>query len=119
MAKYLFLIYGNEQRWETMPPEEERRIDDGHRVFRDKVGTAVLASAALEPTSTATSLRVGASAGRPTITDGPFLETKEAVGGFYLLEATDLDAAIALAGQLPEVAADHSGVEIRPLRGSN
>ncbi len=48
-------------------------------------------------------------------TDGPFLETKEALGGFYLLEAADLDEVIGLASLLPEVHAGHSGVEIRPV----
>ena len=117
MAKYLFLIYGNEERWENGSPEEGRRIDDGHRAVRARAGTAILASGELELSSTATSLRAGASTDHPTITDGPFLETKEAIGGFYVLEAQDLDGAIALARLLPEVSADHSGVEIRPLRG--
>ncbi len=62
----------------------------------------------------ATTLRAD-SAGAVMTTDGPFLETKEALGGFYLLEADDLDEAIRLASQLPEVHAGHSGVEIRPV----
>ncbi|WP_218108495.1 YciI family protein [Actinacidiphila rubida] len=81
---------------------------------RRKAGGAVLASGELEPATTATSLRAG-SGGRPAITDGPFLESKEVLGGFYLLEARDLDEAIALSGGLAEVAHDHSGVEVRPL----
>ena len=64
----------------------------------------------------ATTLRADPSGGVIT-TDGPFLETKEALGGFYLLEAADLDEVIALAGRLPEVHAGHSGVEIRPVVG--
>jgi|ERR1700712_2479863 len=119
MAKYLFLIYGSEERWDNMSPQEGQRIDDGHRAVRGRAGTAIVASGALEHSSTATSLRAGTSVDHPTITDGPFLETKEAIGGFYLLEAPDLDAAIALARLLPEVSADHSGVEIRPLQGSS
>ena len=119
MAKYLILIYGNEERWESMTPEEQQRIGEGHRAFNAKAGTAVLFGTALEHSMTATSLRAGSGPGNPTITDGPFLETKEAVGGFYLLEAPDLDAAIALATLLPEVAEDHSGVEVRPLQGSS
>jgi hypothetical protein len=62
----------------------------------------------------ATTLRSD-GAGGVTTTDGPFLETKEAVGGFYLLDASDLDEVIQLASLLPEVQANHSGVEIRPL----
>lgn len=80
----------------------------------------------MEPSATATSLRAGAGAengsgsgGRPSITDGPFLETKEAIGGFYVIEAANLDEAISLASGLAEVAHDHSGVEIRPLANSD
>jgi hypothetical protein len=113
MAKYLILIYGNEQRWDEMTPEEIQQIDDGHRAFKAKAGQAILAAGQLEPTATATSLRAG-SGGRPAVTDGPFLETKEVLGGFYVLEASDLDEAISLAGGLAEVSHDHSGVEVRP-----
>lgn len=115
MAKYLVLIYGNEQRWDAMSLEEGAAVDDGHAAFAAAAGAAVLGGNALQPTAMATSLRAG-SPGRPTITDGPFLETKEAIGGYYLLEAADLDAVIALTGRLREVSADHSGVEIRPVR---
>lgn len=114
MAKYLVLIYGDEQRWDAMSPQERQQIDDGHRAFQARAGAAVLAAGELEPTGTATSLRAG-SGERRTVTDGPFLETKEALGGFYLLEAADLDEAISLAGGLAEVSHDHSGVEVRPL----
>ena len=115
MAKYLVLIYGDEQQWDTMSVLEEQRIDDGHVAFIAAAGAGVLAGGALQPSATATSLRGGPD-GRPVVTDGPFLETKEALGGYYLLEAADLDAAIALAGRLPELGAGHSGVEIRPIR---
>ncbi|NUQ99897.1 MAG: hypothetical protein HOY79_26225 [Streptomyces sp.] len=114
MAKYLILIYGDEQRWEAMSAQERASIDEGHRAFQARAGSAVLASGQLEATSTATSLRAG-SGGRPSITDGPFLETKEVLGGFYVLEARDLDEAIALSSGLTEVSSDHSGVEVRPL----
>ncbi|MET3805339.1 hypothetical protein ABIB25_002340 [Nakamurella sp. UYEF19] len=119
MAKYLVLIYGNEQRWDSRSPEEQQRINDGHQAFNNNNGGAVLFGAELGATSTATSLRAGASPGHPTITDGPFLETKEVLGGYYLLEAPDLDAAIAMSKQLPEVETDHSGVEVRPLQEMN
>jgi hypothetical protein len=115
MAKYLVLIYGDEKEWATMSPQERSRIEAGHRAFGTAAGAAILAGHELQPPTTATSLRAG-SAGQPTVTDGPFLETKEVLGGYYLIEAADLDEAIALAGRLPEVAATHSGVEIRPVR---
>jgi hypothetical protein len=114
MAKYLVLIYGDEQRWDTASAEETQQIDKGHRSFRTKAGEAILASGQLESTTMATSLRSGP--GRlPAVTDGPFVETKEVLGGFYLLEAADLDEAVSLAGGLAEVSHDHSGVEIRAL----
>lgn len=115
MAKYLFLIYGDERIWEGRSAQERADNEAGHAAFAAAAGAAVLGGHELLPTTTATSLRAGAS-GRPTPTDGPFLETKEALGGYYLVEAPDLDAAIALAERLPEVAAPHSGVEIRPIR---
>jgi hypothetical protein len=111
MAKYLLLIYGDEQEWADSGPEERARIEAGHRRFTAAAGAAVVGGHELMPPTTATTLRLG-----PTVTDGPFLETKEVLGGFYVLEAADLDAAISLAGLLPEVAAGHSGVEIRPVR---
>ena len=114
MAKYLVLIYGDEQKWDEETAQEQREKDQGHAAFVAKAGAAVIDGGALQPIATATTLRLG-SAGRPMVTDGPFLETKEALGGYYLLEATDLDEAISLAGQLPEVGVAHSGVEIRPV----
>lgn len=118
MAKYLVLIYGDEKKWATMTPEERQRIEAGHRRFAATAGAAVQDGHELMPPDTATSLRQG-PAEQPTVTDGPFLETKEVLGGYYLIEAADLDAAIALAGLLPELAASHSGVEIRPIREQN
>lgn len=114
MAKYLILIYGDDRQWAAMPAEEVRRLDEAHRAFRAAAGTAVLDGQELEPAPVATSLRTDAD-GRLAITDGPFLETKEAVGGYYLIEAADLDEVIALTRGLYEVSAGHSGVEIRPL----
>jgi hypothetical protein len=114
MAKYLILIYGNEQRWDEMSEADRRQIDEGHQVFRTKAGAAVLASGELESSSTATTLRAG-DAGKAAITDGPFLESKEVIGGFYVIEAADLDDAISLVSGLAEVWQDHSGVQIQPL----
>jgi len=114
MAKYMILIFGDEQQWATMSLAEQQKIDEGHRAFGAAAGSAVLAGAELEPAPTATSLRADAT-GRVTTTDGPFLETKEVLGGYYLVEVDDLDQVIALASLLHEVSAGHSGVEIRPV----
>ena len=114
MAKYMILIYGDEQQWDSMSPEQMRAHDAGHQGFRAAAGSAVIGGQELESASLATTLRSDA-VGQVATTDGPFLETKEVLGGFYLLEAPDLDAVIALASRLPEVHAGHSAVEIRPV----
>jgi hypothetical protein len=114
MAKYLILIYGDERRWAAMSPREVQQLDAAHRAFSAAAGTAILDGQELEPASVATTLRADPG-GRPTTTDGPFLETKEAVGGYYLIEAADLDEVIGLVSRLYEVSAGHSGVEIRPV----
>jgi hypothetical protein len=124
MPKYLLLIYGDEQKWEAMSPQDHQRLDDGHLAFRAAAGRGVLGGHELELTSVATTLRTD-PAGTFTITDGPFTQTTftqttftqttDALGGYYLLEAADLDEAVALAAHLHEVSAGHSAVEIRPV----
>jgi hypothetical protein len=114
MAKYMLLIYGDAQRWEAMTPEQAQAHSAAHAAFSAAAGSKILGTEELELAPMATTLRSD-PAGRVVTTDGPFLETKEAVGGFYLLEAGDLDEVIKLASQLPEVHAGHSGVEIRPV----
>src|SRR4051794_28487196 len=109
MAKYMLLIHGVEAEWESMTPEQAREHEAAHRRFREAAGARAIHGHRLEPASTATTLR------EQMTTDGPFLETKEVLGGYYLVEATDLDEMVALARLLPEVRAGHSGVEIRPV----
>jgi hypothetical protein len=117
MSKYLILIYGDEQRWAAMSPAEATEVVDGHRAFRAAAGTALLGGHELEPSHAAVSLRADERR-QVTRTDGPFADTKEGIGGYCLIEAPDLDAAVALAGLLPEVYASHSGVEVRPVHES-
>jgi hypothetical protein len=114
MAKYMVLIYGDPKQWDAMTPEQWRANDAGHRAFREATGSMVTGGEQLQDPATATTLRTDSGGGLVT-TDGPFLETKEVLGGFYLMEAGDLDEVIKLASQLPEVHAGHSGVEIRPV----
>ena len=80
------LIHGEEREWAAMSAQQRREPAEGHRALVAEAGAAILDSRELEPASVATTLRAD-SAGRLTVTDGPFLETKEAVGGFYLIEA--------------------------------
>jgi hypothetical protein len=114
MAKYLVLIYGDERAWAEAPTEWHAANALRHQAFHASAGSSILGANELEPVARAVSLRAGKS-GRASVTDGPFLETKEVVGGYYLLEAPDIDEAVRLASQLPEATAPHGGVEIRPI----
>jgi hypothetical protein len=114
MAKYLVLIYGDEQEWESHSPEEWAAKNAAHAAFAAAAGPALAGGAQLQAAATATTVRERVD-GRAVPTDGPFPETKEVLGGYYVLEAPDLDTVIALAGQLPEVGEARGGIEIRPL----
>jgi hypothetical protein len=83
-----------------------------HGAFGEANRAAVSGGNALAPSGAATSIRRDSS-GELTVTDGPFVETKEALGGYYLIEAADLDQAIGIAKQVP---ARFGGVEVRPIR---
>ena len=111
MAQYLVLIYDSEAAWANAGPESAQRIMEGHQAFGAENAASIRGGNALQPTGTATSIRHDSS-GEVTVTDGPFAETKEALGGYYLIEADDLDAAIAIAKQIPTLA---GGVEVRPV----
>jgi hypothetical protein len=111
MAQYMVLIYGDEAQWDARTDEGIRATDAGHRAFAERAGSSILASGELESSGTATTLRAGGE--RPLVTDGPFLETKEVLGGFYLVEADSLDEAIEWASRIP--AATHGTIEVRPV----
>lgn len=111
MSQYLILIYDDEAAWEAGGEEVGARIRAGHTAFGEKNGAALVGGNALQPTATATSVRPDGADGF-TVTDGPFVESKEALGGYYLVEAADLDEAIALAKQIPVVS---GGLEVRPV----
>lgn len=114
MPRYLVLIYGDEATWTAASVAWQQENAEGHRKFNAAAGSAVLGGAELEPTAKAVTVRSG-SRGGPRATDGPFLETKEVVGGYYLLEAASMSDAVALAEQIPEASAPTSGVEIRGI----
>jgi hypothetical protein len=120
MPQYLALLYDTEEGdWskpEDMPEDAEplKQLMAEYDEFDRIAGDAVKGGAALYPSSTATTVRVRGGKGGDVVTsDGPFAETKEVLGGYYLLEAPDLDAAIALAARIP--AAWTGSVEIRPV----
>ena len=109
MAQYAILIYEAESGYAEAGEGMFGDVMEAHRRFAGQVvehGGSIVGGEALEPTSTATSIR------GDLVTDGPFAETKEALGGFYLIEARDLDHAIEIARLTP---AKFGGVEVRPV----
>jgi hypothetical protein len=112
MAEYLILIYGDEAALDNPEPGSFDQMMKGHQVFGEVNASALRGGNALQSTATATSVRQDSSGGF-VVTDGAFAETKEALGGYYLVEAADLDEALALAKQVPMPA---GGVEVRPIR---
>ncbi len=117
MPKYLVLIYGNERTWASEPAAWHEANAARHQAFIASAGKSILGANELDPTVRTVSVR-GSASGKPIVTDGPFAETKEIVGGYYLLDAPDLAAAIDLASQIPEATGTHGGVEIRPIAAS-
>jgi hypothetical protein len=112
-VKYLMLMYGAERVWENMPTEQMDRIYAAHRAYGAEMQKAgvIRGGAELRPTTTATTVRF--AGGRPTTLDGPFAETKEQLGGYYMIEVDNVDQAIAWAEKMPGMT--DGAVEIRPL----
>jgi hypothetical protein len=109
MAEYLILIFEDENAYATATPDVFQQVMDAHNRFAGQVGEKggkIIEGRALQPTSTATTIR------NDVVTDGPFVETKEALGGYYLIEARDLDHALEIAKLTP---AQFGGVEVRPV----
>lgn len=114
--RYILLIYSSERAEAQTPPEEMQAIREGHwAVMEGTTQAGILRGAEpLHPTSTATTVRI--ENGQPVTTDGPFAETKEQLGGYYILECKDLDEAIFWAGKIPTGCKGGTGcVEIRPI----
>jgi hypothetical protein len=108
--EYALLIYGDEKAWESRDEEQRRALDAGHERFARLVRERDAMRGGKELASASSATTVRQSGDDVSVTDGPFAETAEVLGGFYLIEAADLDAAIALARELPE-----GIVEIRPI----
>jgi len=114
MPKYAALIYGPEVDPSSVTPEEGNQVMTDYTEFGRNNEASILGGEALHDSSTATTVHVeGGKGGKAVYTDGPFAETKEVLGGFYLLDAPDLDSALAVAAQIP--GAWHGRVEVRPV----
>ena len=107
--KVLALIYGEEGRWDSATEEQRNEMYARYRAFGEEAGEKVLDGAELAATRSATTVRV--RDGETQVTDGPFTETKESLGGFYLLDCSDLDEAAKLAALIPGAAT--GAVELR------
>jgi hypothetical protein len=112
--KYLCLVYHDETKIDALPENEYDEIVSEVLDLREELRQSghYITSSPLQPVHTATTIRV--RNGKMTITDGPFAETKEQLGGFYLIEARDLNDAIRVASKMPQ--ARLGSIEVRPLR---
>ena len=109
---YMLLVYSGDApaQWESLSEDDQKRVLGEYMAIYESPG--VTGGGQLQPLETATTVRV--QDGRTLTTDGPFAETKEALGGYYLLEADDLDTAIEVAGRIP-AARMGGAIEVRPL----
>jgi len=112
-VKYILLIYGDEREWTSMAQEDMAKIYEQHGAYGEAMAKAGVMRGGyeLKPVATATSLRF--TNGKPKTFDGPFAETREQLGGYYLVEAKDLDEAIGIAARIPS--ARMGTIEVRPV----
>lgn len=112
--QYLLLIYENEARFGKMSEADLGTLLGEYGAFTQSIieGGQYKAGDALQPTTTATTVRV--RDGKTAVTDGPFAETREQLGGYYLIEAKDLDEAVAIASRIPS--SRTGSIEVRPIQ---
>ena len=111
--KYICLIYSDESQWPKLPQNAAEQMMSEYREFTNSIRSSgqYVAGDRLQPTSAATTVRV--RDGRLSATDGPFAETKEQLGGFYIVEAKDLNEAVQVASRIP--GAKVGSIEVRPI----
>jgi hypothetical protein len=111
--RYVLMVYVDEKKTAAMPPNEMGELMGGYMALEQELAAkkAKAAGEALQPIAAATSVRV--RDGKTVVTDGPFAETKEQLGGLYVLDCKDLDEAIAWAAKVPD--ARNGTIEIRPI----
>jgi hypothetical protein len=111
--QYLMLIYGQEADWAKFTPAQQGAMSEEYGQFTQEIMQKgkFVGGNQLKPVAAATTVRV--RDGKRVTTDGPFAETKEQLGGYYLVEANDLDEAIAIAARIPS--ARHGSIEVRPI----
>jgi hypothetical protein len=110
--QYALLIYTKPGTYDSLSPAEREALSLEYYALRDEPG--MLGGAALQPVTTATTIRL--ADGKPLVTDGPFADTKEVFGGYYLYEADNLDQAIEMASRIPGLRIGAT-IEVRPVMG--
>lgn len=107
--EYIALIHGDQEGWERLSDDQRQAIYQRYMEFSER--PEVVGGAELQETTTATTVRV--RNGDTMVTDGPYAEVKEALGGLFILEANSIDDACKLAAEIP--AAEHGAIEVRPI----
>ena len=111
--KYALLIYGMEEDWDSAPDDEKQAIHAKYREFGDWLGERGWMRGGDELASSSSATSVRRENGRTVTTDGPYAETKEQLGGYYLIECDNLDQAIDAASRIP--GAERGTIEVRPI----
>ena len=111
--QYLLMLYGNEGSWSQMTPAEQAQGVAAYAAYTQalKTGGALVGSNRLQNSTTATTVHV--ADGKSQVLDGPYVDSKEQLAGYYLIEANDLDAAIGIAARIPS--ARDGSIEVRPI----
>ena len=111
--RYILLIYDPESKWATMSEQERGQLFQEYGAFTESIKKSghYVSGDPLQPTTTATTVRV--RSGKTTTTDGPFAETREQLGGFYIIKASNLDEATGIAALVPS--ARMGSIEVRPI----
>jgi hypothetical protein len=111
--QYLLMLYSEEGGWNQLTKEQQDQGMAAYRAYTEALQKAgvLKGSNRLQPTSAATTVRL--ANGKPHVLDGPYVESKEQIGGYYLIDVADLDAAISWAARCP--GAGHGTVEVRPV----
>ncbi|SFT36359.1 Uncharacterized conserved protein [Actinopolyspora lacussalsi subsp. righensis] len=113
--KFLLIMHMNPQIWESLTEEERNEVVEGQAEFMETVresGELLAANALADPAESAV---VRVREGAPMVSDGPYLEAKEYLGGYYLVECAERDRAIELAAMIPDAKVEGLGVEVRPV----
>jgi hypothetical protein len=111
--QYLLMLYSEEAQWSKMTPAQQQEGAAAYGAYTEalKKAGALVGSNRLQPSSSATTVRV--EKGKSQVLDGPFVDSKEQVGGYYLIDVPDLDAALSWAARCP--GAGHGTIEVRPI----